>query len=111
MYRCEVSGRVSNPGQNRRLWPIYRTNGTISREMTVCDEVFTQLTAGIPLAIVQRTFRPLNQKKVETLVEEMTEKMLPPVVNQPVVIGNPVALKIGTLVPNRKPRKQSKKKG
>jgi len=54
LYRCDVCGLVSSPGQGRLLHVTYRPNGSVARERPVCAKCKAGLEAGRSDAEVRR---------------------------------------------------------
>lgn len=103
MYKCQVGGRSSKPGEPRFLWPIYREDGSIEKELVVGRDVYDQLRAGIPLAVLQRKYAP---PPAPAKVEE--PPFVPssrPVSEERVNVGEPISLKLGLQGFDKKPRK------
>lgn len=49
MYRCELCKGVSKPRQPLHRHAILRLDGSISRELVVCERCATRLARGTPL--------------------------------------------------------------
>jgi hypothetical protein len=43
MYKCSVCDAVSQPGQSRKVYVVYRDDGTIEEEIPVCRDCLADL--------------------------------------------------------------------
>lgn len=129
MYRCDICKRLSEAGKPRIVHLLYRTNGTILREIPVCGSCKAALRDGVDferlwnrhrIARVKDTqpefHKPEAKAKTEAPVEVPPSPPLPPpVINQPVVLKGAKVQAGKILLPEpppapKKPRKPRTKK-
>jgi hypothetical protein len=57
MYKCSVCDAVSQPGQSRKVYVVYRDDGTIEEEIPVCRDCLADLPESKPMTLADRVCR------------------------------------------------------
>ncbi len=92
MYKCNVCGVVSRPGQSLLRHVILRPNKQIERELPVCGSCNDALDDGVPLPVLKKQRgQPIRLNPPTMTPKVDVPKFKPAVsVNVPVLFGVPL---------------------